>query len=215
MTLAPKRKFAFKKKQQASSPAIVENDGKAIDTKGESAVVQEHGFINRFLTNSNEATHSYSPQRLPDSTHHNITESISQSSRSSGFFTVTRRSSEFIKHTIDPTVAGGQSSALITEVTNCILNIAAQSASNVPKASVQISKTSQSLFICGAVSGPVFVSNSTGCVVVAICGQLRLHHCTECTVYLHCSSKPVIEDCTGIKLAPLPDYFVSTVHSWS
>ena len=34
-----------------------------------------------------------------------------------------------------------------------------------------------------------------------------MHHCSNVSVYLHCSSRPIIEDCTGIRFAPLPDSY--------
>ena len=34
--------------------------------------------------------------------------------------------------------------------------------------------------------------------------QFRLHASKDVVVYLACASEPVIEDCTGIKVAPLP-----------
>ena len=48
-----------------------------------------------------------------------------------------------------------------------------------------------------------------GCVLVVSGRQVRLHDCKNSTVYLRCNSRPIIEDCTGIKFAPLPAVYVS------
>ena len=48
-----------------------------------------------------------------------------------------------------------------------------------------------------------------GCVLAVSSRQVRMHECKNCTVYLRCSSRPIIEDCTGIKFAPLPAIHVS------
>jgi hypothetical protein len=34
-----------------------------------------------------------------------------------------------------------------------------------------------------------------------------MHASKNVTVYLHCSSRPIIEDCEGVRFAPLPEIF--------
>ena len=55
----------------------------------------------------------------------------------------------------------------------------------------------------------MFLSDSQDCVLLVASGQMRLHNCHNCVVYLHCTSKPVIELSDSIKFAPLPSIFVS------
>ena len=130
------------------------------------------------------------------------------SSMAATLLEITRRSVEFINEHPAPAASTGPASASIEEVNSCVVNIATQWMRSSPLASVQISHTSQSLIVCGNISGSVFVSDSAACIFVATCGQLRLHQCTNCVVYLHCSSNPIIEGCKGIKFAPLQEYMV-------
>jgi Tubulin binding cofactor C len=40
------------------------------------------------------------------------------------------------------------------------------------------------------------------------CRQFRMHECKNVDVYLSCSSRPIIEDCSGIRFSQLPDTYV-------
>lgn len=64
-----------------------------------------------------------------------------------------------------------------------------------------------SLVVCGRVDGPAHVTGLTGCVVVVQCRQFRMHQSSGTTVYLDCSSRPIIEDCEEVRFAPLPEAF--------
>lgn len=56
--------------------------------------------------------------------------------------------------------------------------------------------------ICGPVSSSVFMDNCKDCDLVLACQQLRCHSSINCNVYLHVTSKAIIEDCNGIQVAP-------------
>ncbi|KAL8793602.1 MAG: hypothetical protein Q9195_003754 [Heterodermia aff. obscurata] len=97
-----------------------------------------------------------------------------------------------------------QAAASIYDVQNCTVDLRARSTIRSPLAKLQILNARQTLIICGAVSGSVFLSESQDCVLLATSGQMRVHKCENCAVYLHCTSKPVIEFSDRIKFAPLP-----------
>lgn len=63
-----------------------------------------------------------------------------------------------------------------------------------------------SLVDCVLISGPVqtsiFAENCTRTKLVIACQQLRLHKSTDIEIYLHVTSKAIIEDCTGVRVAP-------------
>lgn len=187
-SIGPKRKFGFKNKLQVTSSS--KSKDSALLGRGtlpEQPNVQHQASV---YEGSGTLSSNYPPQ--------------------DNVLKITQRSSEFIQPKTTSSLASEHSSAQITETSSCIVNLAARLDRDAPLANVQISRARQSLFLCGSVRGPVFTSNSSDCVVVTTCGQLRLHQCKNCVVYLYCSSKPVIEGCTGIKFAPLPDYFVSS-----
>lgn len=39
---------------------------------------------------------------------------------------------------------------------------------------------------------------------------MRMHECKNCLVCLRCGSRPIIEDCKGIRFTPLPSVFHTT-----
>lgn len=58
------------------------------------------------------------------------------------------------------------------------------------------------VILCGPVSTSVFVENCMNCKIVVACQQLRMHSSLHCDVYLHVTSKGIVEDCSNIKVAP-------------
>lgn len=56
--------------------------------------------------------------------------------------------------------------------------------------------------LVGPVTSSVFVHDCIDCTFAFACQQLRLHSSTKCTVYLHVTSRAIIEDCTEIRVAP-------------
>jgi hypothetical protein len=44
-------------------------------------------------------------------------------------------------------------------------------------------------------------------VLVLNARQVRMHECVGVTVYLWCGSHPIIEGCSGVRFAPLPDVY--------
>lgn len=54
----------------------------------------------------------------------------------------------------------------------------------------------------GPVSTSIFAENCENCVLVIACQQLRLHSSRRNQIYLHVTSRAVMEDCTDISVAP-------------
>lgn len=61
-----------------------------------------------------------------------------------------------------------------------------------------------SLLVCAPVAGAAHITNVKSSVLLITARQVRMHECTDCIFYLNCTSQPIIEDCTGMKFAPLP-----------
>jgi tubulin-specific chaperone C len=97
----------------------------------------------------------------------------------------------------------------LTSLKGCVVDISVLSPQNsAPFAGLTVKDVKKSLLVCGIVNGPAHVTGMTGSVIVVKCQQFRMHECTNVDVYLSCSSHPVIEDCSGIRFAPLPDTYV-------
>lgn len=60
----------------------------------------------------------------------------------------------------------------------------------------------QCTILVGPVTSSVFVHACTECVFAFACQQLRLHSSVDCTIYLHVTSRAIIEDSTKILVAP-------------
>lgn len=208
-SFAPKRKFAFKNKQQAAPSDSKEQDfrpdiGNSLPAVTDK-VITRNDTSNQLTAESDGVNaQGQSPEKLQGSI---LSKPAIPSS--DGTFTITDRCSEYIKEGKTAALPTGPLSASITTIKNCIINIAPpKNTQSPPFAKIHIYGGHQSLFICGSVRGSAFLSNCAKCIIVTTCGQLRLHNSTDCVVYLHCASKPVIEGCTRTKFAPLPGPFV-------
>lgn len=54
----------------------------------------------------------------------------------------------------------------------------------------------------GPVSTSIFAENCLNCTLVIACQQLRLHSSQHVDIYLHVTSRAIMEDCVGIAIAP-------------
>lgn len=77
-----------------------------------------------------------------------------------------------------------------------------------PFATLTLKNIKASLIICGHVNGAIHLTNVKDSVIVVAARQFRMHESAQCDVYLQCGSRPIIEDCRGVRFAPLPDVYV-------
>ncbi|CAJ1938117.1 unnamed protein product [Sphenostylis stenocarpa] len=54
----------------------------------------------------------------------------------------------------------------------------------------------------GPVTGSVLIEEAEGCVFVLASHQIRIHAARKCDFYLRVRSRPIIEDCNGVRFAP-------------
>jgi tubulin-specific chaperone C len=100
------------------------------------------------------------------------------------------------------------SSGTISNLHRCVVDISQGATDNKPFANLTLKTIDSSLVACGQVSGPIHLTGVVKSVLVVSCRQFRMHDCRNVDVYLHCASRPIIEDCEGIRFAPLPEPFV-------
>ena len=60
------------------------------------------------------------------------------------------------------------------------------------------------LVICVPLNGFVYVSECTDCTFVFGARQLRIHTSTDCDLYIHAASHPILEHCSAMRFAPYP-----------
>ena len=113
-------------------------------------------------------------------------------------------------HIILPSSASHATSpGSLTHLRHCVVDMSVPTANGQPFASLTLKSIKDSLLVCGHVNGAAHVTGVEGSVLVLACRQFRMHECRDCVVYLDCSSRPIIEDCKGIRFAPLPRAYVS------
>jgi hypothetical protein len=56
--------------------------------------------------------------------------------------------------------------------------------------------------LCGPVRTSIFVENCINCDFVVACQQLRTHSTKQSNIYLHVTSKGIVEDCQSVGFAP-------------
>ncbi|GBP67329.1 Tubulin-specific chaperone C [Eumeta japonica] len=64
---------------------------------------------------------------------------------------------------------------------------------------LHMTNLSNCLILCGPVSTSVFIDKCENCKIVVACQQLRMHSSAKCDIYLHVTSKGIVEDCTDIR----------------
>ncbi|KAJ9647331.1 hypothetical protein H2199_002318 [Coniosporium tulheliwenetii] len=113
-------------------------------------------------------------------------------------------------HIILPSSAAhATTSGTLGNLRRCIVDMSVPTASGAPFAGLAVKNVKDSLLVCGHVAGPLHITNVSNSVVVVASRQFRMHECRNVDVYLHCASRPIIEDCEGIRFAELPQAYVT------
>ncbi|KAI0006737.1 TBCC-domain-containing protein [Xylariaceae sp. FL0662B] len=117
------------------------------------------------------------------------------------------------------TASRATSSGSLTNLERCIVDMTVPTSAGAPFAGLTLKNIKESLIIAGQVSGPVHITGLENSVVVVAAQQARIHECKNVDVYLHCTSHPIIEDCSGMRFAPLPEVYrakskISGTNQW-
>lgn len=89
-----------------------------------------------------------------------------------------------------------QRDVLLTHLSNCKVRLLGT------PSTLHIKHIRNSEILCGPVSSSIFVDHVSGCTFAFPCQQLRTHNTTDTQVYLHVTSRAIIEDCSGVSFAP-------------
>ncbi|KAI2777662.1 TBCC-domain-containing protein [Daldinia loculata] len=107
------------------------------------------------------------------------------------------------------TASRATSSGSLTNLERCVVDMTAPTSAGTPFAGLALKNIRESLIIAGHVAGPVHITGLRNSIVVVAARQVRIHECENVDVYLHCSSHPIIEDCSGMRFAPLPELYAT------
>lgn len=113
-------------------------------------------------------------------------------------------------HIILPlSAAMATASGSLTELTGCVLDMSIPTSQGHAFPGLAMRDIKKSLIVAGRVAGPVHITGISDSILVLVAHQVRIHDCKNVDIYLHCSSHPIIEDCSGMRFAPLPNCYVS------
>lgn len=111
-------------------------------------------------------------------------------------------------HIILPSTASrATSSGRVTDMDGCVVDMSMATASSAPFANLALKNIHRCLIVTGQVAGPAHITGISDSILVVAARQVRIHECKNVDVYLYCSSHPIIEDCSGLRFAPLPPSF--------
>ncbi|PHH62876.1 hypothetical protein CDD81_6594 [Ophiocordyceps australis] len=105
---------------------------------------------------------------------------------------------------LPPLTAQATASGSLTGLRSCIVDMSQATANTKSFAGLALKDISKSLLVTGRVNGPVHITGVCNSILVVVARQVRIHECRGVDIYLHCSSHPIIEDCTEMRFAPLP-----------
>ncbi|KAI4859065.1 TBCC-domain-containing protein [Hypoxylon rubiginosum] len=107
------------------------------------------------------------------------------------------------------TASRATSSGSLTNLERCVVDMTVPTSTGAPFAGLVLKNIKESLIVAGHVAGPVHMTGLENSTVVVAARQVRIHECRNVDVYLHCASHPIIEDCSGMRFAPLPELYAS------
>ncbi|KZL78816.1 tubulin-specific chaperone C (tubulin binding cofactor C) [Colletotrichum tofieldiae] len=111
-------------------------------------------------------------------------------------------------HIILPSSASrATSSGRLTDLKGCVVDMSLALSGNTSFASLALKNIEKSLIVAGNVTGPAHITGVSDSIIVVAARQVRIHECKNVDIYLHCSSHPIIEDCSNMRFAPLPASF--------
>ncbi|KAK3677355.1 hypothetical protein LTR78_002893 [Recurvomyces mirabilis] len=220
-TLAPRPKFAFKSglafSQKKNASAISLNDAAELAEQRRRCVP---GYVPASSNESSIATtpaHLRSPapeladdpvqnepgasRSIPDTTR------IRQPSFSQST-SVKLDNHEGLHIILPPSASHATSSGTLSNLHRCVIDLSSPTQLAHPFAGLTLKNISSSLIICGRVSGAIHLTNITNSVIVVASRQYRMHESRNCHIYLHTFSRPIIEDCSAIHFAPIPDMYL-------
>lgn len=84
----------------------------------------------------------------------------------------------------------------LSRLDNCVVVIKGN------PATMHLDNVLNTIILCGPVSSSIFMDNCNNCKMALACQQLRCHSSVNCNIYLHVTSKAIIEDSRDIQVAP-------------
>lgn len=110
---------------------------------------------------------------------------------------------------LPPSASHTTSSGTLSNLHRCVVDMSSPTANGKAFAGLTLKNIKESLIVCGHVNGAAHLTNVSKSVIVVSSRQFRMHDSHNCDVYLLTTSRPIIEDCSNIRFAPLPEEYVT------
>jgi hypothetical protein len=223
--LAPKKRFQFKTKQKNSSAISISDAAELAAEKQQLSSV-----VNNDLASSNESSIATTPANVTTppverdtvgelpSFPKNYNEEMMQGNpgpiRKPSFSQATNVniSGHTGLHIILPSSASrATSSGSLTKLEACIVDMSVPTVNGgAPFAGLALKNIKRSLIIAGHVAGAAHITGVEDSIIVAASRQVRMHDCKNVDIYLHCASRPIIENCSNVRFSPIPNCYVGS-----
>ncbi|KAK6378058.1 hypothetical protein LTR64_001441 [Lithohypha guttulata] len=105
--------------------------------------------------------------------------------------------------------AGGAQGCIVSDTADSIVDLSPHSNINPPPF-LTITSVQSSLLLAPSIKGPAHITALHRSILVLSSHQFRMHDSHEVDVYLFCSSRPIIENCSNIRFASMPSRFIDT-----
>ncbi|KAG4418498.1 hypothetical protein IFR04_008392 [Cadophora malorum] len=113
-------------------------------------------------------------------------------------------------HIILPSSASrATASGSLTKLNRCIVDMSVPTANGAPFAGLALQSVKDSLIIAGHVAGAAHITGVENSIIVVASRQVRMHDCKNVDIYLHCGSRPIIEDCSNVRFSPIPECYMT------
>lgn len=84
----------------------------------------------------------------------------------------------------------------IRKLENCVVKLYGS------PSTIHLNQLRNCVIFTGPVSTSIFADDCTNCYLIIACQQLRLHSSTNIHIYLHVTSRAIMEDCKNVLIAP-------------
>ncbi|KAK5689375.1 hypothetical protein LTR17_026292 [Elasticomyces elasticus] len=219
-SFTPRPKFAFKSgvslTQKKNASAISLNDAALLAEQRRKGVP---GYVSGSSAGSSKATtpahlRSPAPERFDEEVHGDNHDADSASARIrqpsfSQSTSVKIDNHEGVHIILPPSAGHATSSGTLSNLRRCVVDMSSPTSAGHPFAGLTLKDIANSLIICGHVSGAAHLTNVRDSVIVVASRQFRMHESSGCDVYLLCSGRPIIEDCSNVRFAPLPGLYMT------
>lgn len=111
---------------------------------------------------------------------------------------------------LPPSASSATAYGDLSDLEACVVDMSVPTRGETPFSGLALKGMRKCLIVTGNVEGAVHVTGIKDAVLVVASRQVRIHECEGVDFYLHCSSHPIIEDCRGVRFAPIPGCYVRT-----